>query len=373
MVRRVAVLTAACLGTIATSVLSSGHASTLGGVRSESFLAVNAPASVSIPTTMPPTLPPTTVPPTTLAPTTVPPTTVPPTTVPPTTAPTTVPPTTVPPTTVPPTTIPPTTVPPTTMPPTTVPATTSTTIPVTTTTKPPTTTTTSVPPTTTTTTIPVTTTTRPPTTTSTTTTTTSTTTTIPPTTTVPAVLPVCDTFSLSAPTGSALNNRPTRPVNACRPLTWTVHSGSWSINSSGLAASGNSTAVATLEGGTQATSATVTVTNAANNSEAGVVINHNGSNTYLAAVLEGRNSVSLRFVYGGLSTTLDTVNVSFPASTSITVTRSGWTLTVKVGTATVMTYNLNLVHVLLLGSGTRVGVWSEGTTGLRLTKIVATP
>ncbi len=188
----------------------------------------------------------------------------------------------------------------------------------------------------------------------------------------PTVL-TCDQFSLSAPTGSALNARPVRATAKCGSGTWTVHRGTWTITSGQLAANGGG-ATATINAGQTNMSAQATILNANGSSRvAGVAINHTGATrTFLVGALSGPSTARLLMSNSGSVSTLASASVTITATTVVRITRNGATVTVSVNGVLVLTHTLTSGQITTLSGGTRVGLyWNSGST-LRFTDILGT-
>ncbi|MBI4883664.1 MAG: hypothetical protein HY826_06360 [Actinobacteria bacterium] len=188
----------------------------------------------------------------------------------------------------------------------------------------------------------------------------------------PTVL-TCDDFSLSAPTGSALNTRPVRAAAKCGSGTWTVHRGTWTI-SSGLLQASTSDATATINAGQTNISAQATITNANGGSRiAGVAIDHTGATRiYLVGALSGPGTAQLRLVNGGTVTVLASASATITATTTVRITRNGATVTVSVNGVQALSFTLTSAQQTTLAGGTRVGLYWNSGNSIRFTNILAT-
>jgi hypothetical protein len=182
----------------------------------------------------------------------------------------------------------------------------------------------------------------------------------------------CDNFT--GTTGASMSGRAATVAAACAGRTWTVHLGGWTIQSAKAASNSTAGAAATLNTATVNSTAQV-VLSALNTGGrlGGVVLSHNGITSYLAAVMiDGSpDRVELRLVLLGVRTVLATANPTFATTNTLSMARSGGTLTVAVNGATAITHTLTATQLTTLGSGARSGLFG-GHSSVRFDDFVVT-
>lgn len=188
----------------------------------------------------------------------------------------------------------------------------------------------------------------------------------------PTVL-TCDSFSLSAATGSALASRPVQLPGKCGGGTWTIDRGTWTIGSGQLNPGGGN-ATATIGAGQTDVSAEATVLSAnGSNRVAGVAIDHSGATLiYLVGALSGPNAVQLLLVNGGSVTTLASSTAAINTTTAVRITRNGFAVTVSVDGLLEISYTLSAAQASTLAGGTRVGLYFDSGNAIRFTNMMAT-
>lgn len=177
----------------------------------------------------------------------------------------------------------------------------------------------------------------------------------------PAVVS-CDNFEgPDAP----LTGRGVQSSARCGDLTWTVQAGDWAV-ASGLAISdGTTDAVATLAvGATDVTAAVTLIAADAGPGGAGVVIDHDGASTYLAAVIVGDPQVRVDLVLmaGGTPTVLATADVTIGSTSTLAVTRNAADVFVQVDGVSMIDFSLGAGVIAILGSGDRGGLYASSAS-----------
>jgi hypothetical protein len=186
------------------------------------------------------------------------------------------------------------------------------------------------------------------------------------TATTPTVL-ACDDFSRAAPTGANLSSRPPQLPATCGTTTWTTPTGTWTVSAGQATTAGttpNSTAAINVgRGDLVRAQATVVGANVATRS-AGVLIGQaNNGNTYLAGVLVGAAEVQLRYFDGKSSSVLATATTTVGGTTTVSISRSGTSVSVGVDGSTPLTFVLSSAQATAL-SGNRAGLyWGSGSSG----------
>ena len=175
----------------------------------------------------------------------------------------------------------------------------------------------------------------------------------------------CDDFT--GTNGVSLNSRAATVAAPCANRTWTVHVGAWTIQSNRAAANATAAAVATQNVTASGASARVELTSLNTGSRSGgVVVSHNGTTTYLAAVaIDGSpDRTELRLVNAGVPTVLASANTPLATTNTIRLSRAGAAVTVELDSSTVLSYTLSAANQTTLGTGTRPGIYS-GNTNVR--------
>ncbi len=175
-------------------------------------------------------------------------------------------------------------------------------------------------------------------------------------------LATCDNFDLTA---GDLAGRTVSDAARCNGLVWTVHAGTWTVSGGRVSATGATPAVATLA--TALSSATVWIEFDGADigvHETGVVLDHDGVDTYLAAVVVGDvvPRVDLRLVDGGVATVLASSPITVGSSVVVALTRDGTTATVHVAGALVVSQVLDGAAVATLGAATGAGLLASNSS-----------
>ena len=182
----------------------------------------------------------------------------------------------------------------------------------------------------------------------------------------------CDNFT--GTNGTTLNNRVATVAASCANRTWAVEAGAWTVQSARAAPNATANAVATLN--TAQASATIQAdltAITANGRSGGVVLSHDGTSTYLAAVAVNTTTdrIDLKVVKAGTPTTVATANASLAATTTtLRMTRSATAVTVWVNGTAVLNHTLSTANAAALTGG-RAGIIG-GTSSVRFDDLVVT-
>jgi hypothetical protein len=172
----------------------------------------------------------------------------------------------------------------------------------------------------------------------------------------------CDNFE--GP-DSSLAGRAVQSVAQCGTATWTVHHGTWSVVGGLAESDGTGDAVATLPSGlTDVAAATTIVGVDLGSNVGGLVLNHDGADTFLAALVVGDAPVHVDLVLmdHGVPTTLATADVAIGSSTTVSLTRDGSAVAVDVDGVRVLTETLDAGAIALLGAGDRAGLYASSAS-----------
>ncbi len=192
-------------------------------------------------------------------------------------------------------------------------------------------------------------------------------------TSVPAPTVVgCDNFT--GTNGASLSARAATVAAACSNRTWTVHVGTWTIQSNRAASSATANAVATEN--TTTVDSTVQVALLSLNTggrSGGAVLSHDGASSYLAAVMIDAtpDRIEVRLVSAGAPTVLITLNPTFATSNTLQLARTGAALSITLNGAAVGAYTLTSPQLTALGPGARAGVFG-GDSSVRFEDFVVT-
>ncbi|MBI5087592.1 MAG: hypothetical protein HZB15_01615 [Actinobacteria bacterium] len=167
----------------------------------------------------------------------------------------------------------------------------------------------------------------------------------------------CDNFD--GP-DSPLAGRAVQSTATCGPLTWEVQSGGWSVASGVALTDGTPDSIATLPVG-QVDASVVAVVSGVSGSGGGVVLDHDGIATYLAAVLAGDGPVhaDLVLVAAGAPTVLATTAVTLGPATTVSLDRLGDAVEVRVDGVPVISLTLDPGIIAILGGGDRAGLYAS--------------
>ncbi len=185
----------------------------------------------------------------------------------------------------------------------------------------------------------------------------------------PAVV-ACDNFT--GTTGANLNGRGVVVAAACASRTWMAHVGTWTVQTNQAASSATASAVVTVN--TAVSDASVQVVLRSLNTggrSGGVVLDHSGGATYLAAVMiDGApDVVQLRLVVAGSPTVLATATPAFATTNTLRLARVGTSVTVRVNGSSVITATLSAGAVASLGGAGRAGLFG-GNSSVRFDDFV---
>ena len=173
----------------------------------------------------------------------------------------------------------------------------------------------------------------------------------------------CDNFT--GTTGASLSARAATVASNCGNAVWTSHIGAWTIQSNQAASAATADANATVNVGAANSSVQIDLIslNLAGRL-AGVVASHNGTSTYLAAVLTkgSPDVIELRLYQAGTPTVIATGNPTIVTTNTLKMTRNGSALTVVLNAATILTATLTAAQVTALGSGQRAGIFGGNST-----------
>lgn len=188
---------------------------------------------------------------------------------------------------------------------------------------------------------------------------------------VPVVL-TCDDFSGTS--GATMSGRVVTVASSCANAVWTTHAGTWSVQSNRAAPPSVSAATATLNVGAIDCTVQIGLTslNVAGR-VAGVVVSHDGSSTFLAAVLvKGPPDVAeLRLYLSGATTVLASAPTSILSSDTLVLNRSGSKVTMTLNGSVISTVTLNANQLAALGTARRPGLFG-GNNNVRFDDLLVT-
>ncbi|HEX2783681.1 MAG TPA: hypothetical protein VHN36_08850 [Ilumatobacteraceae bacterium] len=168
----------------------------------------------------------------------------------------------------------------------------------------------------------------------------------------------CDNFT--GTDGTSLSGRSATVATACSSQVWTVHVGAWTIQANGAVSDATASAVASENTSTVDSTAQVVISSLNTGGRiGGVVLSHDGTANYLAAVMiDGApDRIELRLVAGASVTVLTTLNPVFATSNTLSLSRSGATLTVNLNGVVVGGATLTSTQVATIGAGARAGLF----------------
>lgn len=175
-------------------------------------------------------------------------------------------------------------------------------------------------------------------------------------------LATCDNFDL---TDGDLAGRTVSDAVRCNGLTWTVHAGTWTVSGGRVSATGATPAVATLATGLSSATVSAELDGAdVGTHETGVVLDHDGVDTSLVAVVVGDvvPRVELRLVDGGVGTLLASSPVTLGPSVVVALTRDGTNATVHLDGVLVVSHVLDGAAVATLGAATGAGLSASNSS-----------
>jgi len=173
----------------------------------------------------------------------------------------------------------------------------------------------------------------------------------------------CDNFT--GTTGATMAGRAATVAASCASRVWTVHVGTWTIQSNKAASSATASAAATQNTTTVNSTSTVVLSSLNTGGRSGgLVLSHDGASSYLAAVMiDGTpDRVELRLVVGGTSTVLVTVNPTFATTNTLQFARSGTSVTVTLNGTSIISTTLTAAQSTSLGAGARAGLFGGDST-----------
>ncbi len=182
----------------------------------------------------------------------------------------------------------------------------------------------------------------------------------------------CDNFT--GTTGATLAGRAAQSAVPCANKVWIVHVGTWTIQSNQAASSATVNAVATEDVTVADSSVQVVLSNLNTASRlGGVVASHDGTATYLAAVMIDAtpDRLELRMVTAGTPSVVATANPTFAATNTLALSRAGSAITVTLNAAAVLSYTLSASDVVALGTSARAGLFG-GNASVRYDNFVVT-
>jgi hypothetical protein len=182
----------------------------------------------------------------------------------------------------------------------------------------------------------------------------------------------CDDFTGA---DGALSGRSVADPTACGSYAWTTHVGTWSVISDEAAADGTSGANATLDVSVINATVHATISGLVASRDGGLVLNHDGASTFLAAALlaGGGGTVELRLVDLGVGTTLASAALALTAADELSLTRDGSAVTVRVNGVTMISHTLTGGESATLGTGGRAGLYASNSNVLFDDLRVTTP
>ena len=187
----------------------------------------------------------------------------------------------------------------------------------------------------------------------------------------PAVLG-CDNFT--GTTGATMTARAATVAAACSSRVWSVHVGTWTIQTNRAASSATIDAVATENTATTNSTARVVLANLNTGGRSGgLVISHDGTSSYIAAVMIDAtpDRIELRLYSAGVATLLTTINPTFATTNTLELSRNGGVVAVALNGTSVGSYSLSAAQLTSLGAGTRAGLFG-GNASVRFDDFAVT-
>lgn len=178
-----------------------------------------------------------------------------------------------------------------------------------------------------------------------------------------AVVVTCDNYT--GTTGALLSSRAVTAAASCANAVWTTHVGTWTIQSNQAASSTTSNATATLNVGSADCTVQAVMTGLATvDASAGVVTSHNGTSTYLGAVLikNSPDRIELRLYQFGVASIIATATTTIVTSNTLSLTRSASNVSVALNGTTVLTTTLTPTQSTALGTGKRSGLFGNNSS-----------
>lgn len=182
----------------------------------------------------------------------------------------------------------------------------------------------------------------------------------------------CDSFT--GTTGASMSGRTVTVAASCSSRVWTAHVGTWTIQSNTAASSATANAAITLNTATVDSTATVALSNLNTSARSGgLIISHNGTSTYLAAVMiDGTpDRIELRLYSSGTPTVLATYFPTFATTNTLQLARSNNTITVTLNGVIGGSLALSAGQQTTLNGGARAGLFG-GNSSVRFDDFVVT-
>jgi len=182
----------------------------------------------------------------------------------------------------------------------------------------------------------------------------------------------CDDFT--GTTGTTINDRAATVATACASRTWAVHLGTWTIQANSAASNNTTDAVATENTATASCTVTAVITNLNTGGRSGgLVLSHNGTSTYVAAVMIDAtpDRIELRLYTAGVSTLLATYNPTFATTNTLQLSRNAAVVTTTLNGATAGTFTLSAAQLSTLAAGARAGLFG-GNNAVRYDDFLVT-
>jgi len=182
----------------------------------------------------------------------------------------------------------------------------------------------------------------------------------------------CDDFT--GTTGTSINGRAATVATACASRTWLGHVGTWTIQANTAASNNTTDAVATENTATASCTVTAVITNLNTGGRSGgLVLSHNGTSTYVAAVMIDAtpDRIELRLYTAGVSTLLATYNPTFATTNTLQLSRNAAVVTTTLNGATAGTFTLSAAQLSTLAAGARAGLFG-GNNAVRYDDFLVT-
>ena len=182
----------------------------------------------------------------------------------------------------------------------------------------------------------------------------------------------CDNFT--GTTGATMAARAATVAAACSNRVWSVHVGTWTIQTNQAASSATTDAVATENTATSNSTARVVLSSLNTGGRSGgLVISHDGTSSYLAAVMIDAtpDRIELRLYSAGVATLLTTINPTFATTNTLELSRSSAVVAVALNGTNVGSYTLSAAQLTSLGAGSRAGLFG-GNASVRFDDFAVT-
>ncbi|MGZ6986997.1 MAG: hypothetical protein ACXVKP_19020 [Ilumatobacteraceae bacterium] len=182
----------------------------------------------------------------------------------------------------------------------------------------------------------------------------------------------CDNFT--GTTGATMAARAATVAAPCSNRVWTAHVGTWTIQTNQAASTATVDAVATENTATTNSTARVVLSSLNTGGRSGgLVLSHNGTSNYLAAVMIDAtpDRIELRLYNAGAATLLTTLNPTFATTNTLEMSRSSALITVTLNGTSVGSYSLSSAQLTALGAGSRAGLYG-GNASVRFDDFAVT-